>query len=264
MYNHLVKRLYDIKNLCSSYGNKIILNDLSLEIPSGCLVSLIGPNGSGKTTLLRVLSGLKSYSGSVMLHGHEVRHISRRNFARMLSFVMSARYFSPSYPFTVREIISMGRMPFMNLFSRLTPDDTHIIMNSASLTGINHLLERNIMTLSDGERQLVLISCGLAQDTEIILLDEPANSLDPDKSARVYSMLRRFADNGKSIITSVHDVNISRSYSDYYIAVKEGRLISHGDIHELNEEILYELYGVRFKAYYDDEGNGLMWHALPE
>ena len=137
-------------------------------------------------------------------------------------------------------------------------------MNSANLTGIHHLLERNIMTLSDGERQLALIACGLAQDTDIMLLDEPANSLDPDKSARVYKLLRELADNGKSIITSVHDVNISRAYSDYYIALKEGRLISHGDIHELNEDILHELYGVKFKAYHDKEGNGLMWHALPE
>ncbi len=259
-----MEKLYDIKNLCSSYGNKIILQNLSLDIPSGCLVSLIGPNGSGKTTLLRVLAGLKGYSGSVMLHGHEVRNISRKNFARSLSFVMSGRTFNPSYPFRVREIISMGRMPFMNLFSRLTPEDTNIISRSANLIGIHHLLERNIMTLSDGERQLALIACGLAQDTDTILLDEPANSLDPDKSAKVYSILRELADNGKSIIASVHDVNISRAYSDYYIALKEGNLISHGDIHELNEEILYELYGVRFKAYYDNEGNGLMWHALPE
>ena len=214
--------------------------------------------------MLRVLSGLKSYSGSVVLHGHEVRHISRRNFARMLSFVMSGRTFNPSYPFTVREIISMGRMPFVNMLSSLTAEDMNIIARSASLMGIHHLLERNIMTLSDGERQLVLIACGLAQDTDIMLLDEPANSLDPDKSARVYALLRMLAGNGKSIIASVHDVNISHAYSDYYIALKEGKLISHGDIRELSEEILHELYGVRFKAYYDNEGNGLMWRALPE
>lgn len=259
-----MKELYCIKNLYSSYGNKIILNDLSLNIPSGSLVSLIGPNGSGKTTLLRVLSGLKGYTGNVMLHGHEVNRISRRNFARSLSFVMSGRTFNPLYPFTVREIISMGRMNLMNPFSRLTHEDMNIITRSANLTGIHHLLERNIMTLSDGERQLALIACGLAQNTDIILLDEPANSLDPDKSARVYSLLHELSRNGKSIIASVHDVNISRTYSDYYIALKEGRLISHGDIHELGEGILYELYGVKFRAYYDDERNGLMWRALPE
>ena len=110
----------------------------------------------------------------------------------------------------------------------------------------------------------MLIACGLAQDTDIMLLDEPANSLDPDKSARVYALLRMLADDGKSIIASVHDVNIPRAYSDYYIALKEGKLISHGDIRELDEEILHELYGVRFKAYYDNERNGLMWRALPE
>ena len=259
-----MKELYCIKNLCSSYGNKIILNDLSFNIPSGSLVSLIGPNGSGKTTLMRVLSGLKSYSGSVMLNGHEVKNISRRNFARSLSFVMSGRTFNPLYPFRVHEIISMGRMPFMNHFSGLTHEDMNIIMKSASLTGIHNLLERNIMTLSDGERQLVMIACGIAQDTDIILLDEPANSLDPDKSARVYALLRELSQNGKSIIASVHDVNVPREYSDYYIALKEGRLIAHGDIDELNEDILHELYGVKFKAYYDNERNGLMWRALPE
>lgn len=259
-----MKRLYAIKNLCSSYGNRSILSDLSFDVPSDCLISLIGPNGSGKTTLLRVLSGLKSYTGSVMLHGHEVRNISRRSFARSLSFVMSGRYFSPSYPFSVREVISMGRMPFMNLLSRPTKNDSDAIIKAANLSGVHHLLDRNIMTLSDGERQLVLIACGLAQDTDIMILDEPANSLDPDKSAKVYELLRELSDDGKSIIVSVHDVNVPRAYSDFYIALKEGRIISHGDVHELTEEILRELYGVRFKAYYDDEGNGLMWRALPE
>ncbi len=251
-----------VKNLYSGYGKNIILKDISLTQERGTLTSLIGANGSGKTTLLRVLAGLHNYSGSVMLSGHEVRNISRKNFARSVGFVMSGRSFSPSYPFSVREIVAMGRMPFTGIFSRLNHNDEKIIARSAEITGITHLMGRNIMTLSDGEKQLVLIASGLAQDTEILLLDEPTSSLDPDKAAKVFALLRRLADNGKSIIASVHDINISLSYSDCYIALREGVLISHG--HKISRDVLKSLYGADFIPYSSNERNDSMWRALPE
>lgn len=253
--------MYSVRNLCASYDKKSVLRNISVEIPSG-LVSLIGPNGSGKSTLLRVLSGLMSYSGSVLLNGHEVMRFSRRDFARNVSFVMSGNNFRPSYPFSVREIIEMGRLPYRGIFTRLTHSDNEKVNHSAEILGIKHLLERDIMTLSDGERQLAFIACSLAQDTSTILLDEPTSALDPDKSAKVFALLKRLADNGRSIITAVHDINLSLSYSDYYIALKEGELISHG--RKISAHVLHELYGTEFIAYYNDERNDLMWRALSE
>ena len=254
--------MFTAKDLCSGYGKRIILKHISLTQQEGRLISLIGPNGSGKTTLLRVLAGLQGYSGNVMLYGHEVRNISRKKFARSVGFVMSGRSFAPSYPFSVREIIAMGRMPFTGIFSRLTPKDYAIIEHSADMAGVTHLLGRNIMTLSDGEKQLVLLASGLAQDTGILLLDEPTSSLDPDKSAKVFALLRRLADEGKSIIAAVHDINISLAYSDGYIALRDGVLISHG--HKVSGKVLMDLYGTGFIPYSSNERNDLMWRALPE
>lgn len=247
--------MYLLNNLSDFF-----LKNITIKVPRG-LVSLIGPNGSGKSTLLNVLSGLKDYSGSVTLFDNEVRKIPRKKFASLVSFVMSSKNFSHSYPFSVREIIAMSRLPYRSLFSSLTKSDNSIIEHSAELLGIADLLERDIMTLSDGQRQMAFIACGLAQDTQVILLDEPTSSLDPDKSAKVFEILRRIADDGKNIITAVHDINASMAFSDYYIALKNGCLIYHG--RKLNVSILKELYGTEFLQYYNDERNDSMWRALP-
>ena len=282
---------YSVRNLCACYGKKTVLRDLSLDIPPG-LVSLIGPNGSGKSTFLRVLAGLMAYSGNVILHDSapcealplsanrvppnlggmlsavkqrgdtsEVRNIPRREFARNAAFVMSGNSLRPSYPFSVREIIEMGRLPYRGIFSRLTQSDIDAVNQSAKILGITHLLERDIMTLSDGERQLAFLACSLAQDTGIILLDEPTSALDPDKSAKVFALLRTLADGGRSIIAAVHDINLSLSYSDYYIALREGELISHG--RKISGSVLRKLYGTEFIPYNNKERNDSMWRALP-
>ena len=191
----------------------------------------------------------------------EVRNIPRREFARNAAFVMSGNSLRPSYPFSVREIIEMGRLPYRGIFSRLTQSDIDAVNQSAEILGITHLLERDIMTLSDGERQLAFLACSLAQDTGIILLDEPTSALDPDKSAKVFALLRTLADGGRSIIAAVHDINLSLSYSDYYIALRDGELISHG--RKISGSVLRELYGTEFIPYNNKERNDSMWRALP-
>ena len=253
--------VYSLRNLRAEWGNNTVLRDITLDIPAG-FTSLIGPNGSGKSTMLRVMAGLKGYSGHVMLHGREVSGIGRREFSRNVSFVMSGKNLHPSYPFTVREIIAMGRLPYRGIFAGLTRNDTGIIERSAETLGITDFLSRDIMTLSDGQRQLAFIACALAQDTGTILLDEPTSALDPDKSAKVFALLRRLADDGRSIIAAVHDINASLPYSGGYIALKSGVVISHG--REISGDVLRELYGTSFAAYHNDERSNVMWRALSE
>ncbi|MBR2209427.1 MAG: ABC transporter ATP-binding protein [Synergistaceae bacterium] len=239
-----MKNLYEIKNLVLSYENESILKDISLKIPCG-LVSLIGPNGAGKTSLLRVLAGLeKRYSGKILLNNAEINKISRKKMSRALSFVMSNKNFRPLYSFSVKEIIALGRLPFTGMFGFPKNHDNELIEKAAELLKISHLLNRDIMTLSDGERQLVFIASAIAQDTKIILLDEPTASLDPDKAAGIFALLKELAGKERNIIAAVHDINIATEYSDFYIAIKNGELIFNGK--ELNQEILRDLYGVDF------------------
>ena len=219
------QRVYTLKNLSAGWGNNIVLRNITLDIPSG-MVSLIG----------------MGYSGSVELNGREIRNISRRKFARSVSVVMSSKTLRPSYPFSVREIIAMGRLPYRGIFSRLTRNDNDIISSSAETLGITALLER--------------------EDTETILLDEPTSCLDPDRSAKVFALMKTLAYGGKCIIAAVHDINASLPYSDYYIALKSGQVISNG--RKISSDVLRELYGTNFAAYHNDERNDEMWRALPE
>ena len=254
--------MYTLTDLSAGYTDHQVLKGVSLTVHDNSLFSLIGSNGSGKTTLLRVLAGLLSYTGSAALSSSELRSIPRRVFSRTVAFCMSARSFHPASAFTVREIISMSRLPYMGMFSRLSSRDNDIISRSAEILGISHLLSRSILTISDGQWQLVLIASALAQDTRTILLDEPTSSLDPDKSAQVWALLRKLADEGRCIIAAVHDINASMPYSHGYFALKDGVLISHGS--RLSGQVLRDLYGAEFAEYHSTEGNDELWRALPK
>ena len=251
-----MREIYEIKNLCADYGKNRVLKNLNFRVPSGALISLIGSNGSGKSTLLRVLAGLKNYFGSVKLNSHEVRDIARKKFARSVSFVMSDKNFRPSYCYSAREIIALGRLPYMSLFSRLTGFDEALIIKSAETLRISHLLERDITSLSDGERQLTFLAAALAQDTEIFLLDEPTSALDPGKSAGVFEILQSLTREGRTVIAAVHDINLSLAYSDYYLGLRDGELISFGKCENLDSKILRALYDSEFVE-------SQMWRALP-
>ena len=246
-----------------AYSGNVILHD---SAPCEALppsASRVPPREALPPSASRVPPNLGGMLSAVKQRGDtsEVRNIPRREFARNAAFVMSGNSLRPSYPFSVREIIEMGRLPYRGIFSRLTQSDIDAVNQSAKILGITHLLERDIMTLSDGERQLAFLACSLAQDTGIILLDEPTSALDPDKSAKVFALLRTLADGGRSIIAAVHDINLSLSYSDYYIALREGELISHG--RKISGSVLRKLYGTEFIPYNNKERNDSMWRALP-
>ena len=249
-----------ISHLSAGCHDSLILHDISLSVMSRSLYSLIGPNGSGKTTLLRVLAKLIKYSGSVIINNEEIARINTKNYARLVSFAMSAQTFKPSYPFTALEVLNMSALSSRSPFT-FSPSvhERKNIMNAAELLNITHLLNRNILTLSDGQRQLVLVASAIARNTPVLLLDEPASSLDPDKSAHLFRVLRSLADDGRCIIAAVHDVNSSLHYSDGFIALKNGKLHSQGA--HINAQILSELYGVEFDEYINVKGRNLIWYV---
>ena len=252
---------YRFEALTASYGERPVLDGLQGEIPSGAMTALIGPNGSGKSTLLRVLAGLQPYRGTLTLDGREVRTLSRREFGRRAGVV--PQQFRTVYPFSVREVIEMGRLPYRGLFSRLTGEDEGRIAAAAERMDVAHLLQRCVTALSGGEAQRVLLASVLAQDPPVLLLDEPTSALDPNQAARVFSVLRDLAREGKTVVAAAHDLNAALPFSDAFMALRGGRLTAHGPASGLDKETLKGLYGAEFLPYRSERGD-VLWRALAE
>lgn len=252
---------FHFEGLTSGYGRRAVLRGLDGDIPAGALTTLIGPNGSGKSTLLRALAGLQPYGGSVALMGREVRAVPRREFGRLVGVV--PQNFRPAYPFSVWEVVAMGRLPHQGLLSRMSPEDEERVEAAARRVGVEHLLSRSVTSLSGGEAQRVLLACVLAQDPPVFLLDEPTSALDPNQAAKVFSLLRELAYEGRTVVAVVHDINASLPFSDGYLALRDGRLVSRGPIGALDGTILRELYGAPFLSCRSERGD-VMWCALAE
>ena len=248
-----------MSDLTSGYGGSEVLRGIDAEISAGSFTALIGPNGSGKSTLLRALAGLQPYGGVLTLDGREVRTIQRREFGRIIGVV--PQNFRVNYPFSVWEVVCMGRLPRQGLFGRMSEEDEARVADAARRVGIEGLMSRDATSLSGGEAQRVAMACALAQDTPVLLLDEPTSALDPNQASRVFALLRELADEGRTIIAVVHDVNAVLPFCDRYMALSGGVLISRGTAADLNGDVLMSLYGTPFMPYYSERGDA-MWRAL--
>ncbi|MBR1672931.1 MAG: ABC transporter ATP-binding protein [Fretibacterium sp.] len=250
---------FRMTGLTSGYGAHAVLRGLDVAIPSGALTTLLGPNGSGKSTLLRALAGLQPYGGTLTLDGREVWGIPRGEFGRLVGVV--PQNFRPVYPFSVWEVIGMGRLPHRGPLARMNQEDEEAIVGAARRVGVEGLLGRSVTTLSGGEAQRVALACVLAQDTPALLLDEPTSALDPNQAARVFALLHELAREGRTVVAVVHDINTSLPFSDGYLALREGALSSQGPIAALNGGVLQALYGTSFQSYRSERGD-VMWRAL--
>ena len=246
-----------LDSVSCGYAGHDVLCGFSACVERGALTALIGPNGGGKSTLLKLLGGVVGYRGKAELSGRELRSISRAEFGRAVGFV--PQQVKISAPFTVYEVIAMGRLPYCGLFSKLSDEDDAAVLRAAERAGISHLLFRRACELSGGEQQRVFIAVALAQEPEIFLLDEPTSALDPSQSVRVFSIFRELADEGRTVVVAAHDLNAAIPFSDRYIALQSGALAAEGASRELDERVLEPLYGVKFKKYISDEGD-TAWH----
>ena len=253
--------MFVLSALTSAYRAHTVLRGLDAAIVEGSFTALIGPNGSGKSTLLRALAGLQPYGGSLTLNGREVRAISRRNFGRLVGVV--PQNFRPVYPFSVWEILEMGRLPHRGPLGRMDVEDEARIVDAARRVGVEGLLSRSVVELSGGEAQRVALASVLVQDVPILLLDEPTSALDPNQAARVFTLLRDLKDEGRTIVAVVHDVNVVLPFCDGYLALRGGELLSRGVATDLNGDVLQELYGAPFLPYRSERGD-VMWRALAE
>lgn len=234
----------DAHSLTCGYDGRDVLHALELSVPRGAFVGVIGPNGSGKSTLLRALTGvLPLRSGQVALLGLPVRRGHRREIARRVGVVPQAS--TPPFEFTVREIVAMGRTPHIARLHGESDRDRHAIERAMARTEIADLADRLISELSGGEVQRVIIARALAQEPELLLLDEPTAFLDLNHQIDVFDLLRRLnRDDRLTVLCISHDLNLASVYCDRLVLLSEGRIVADGVPAEVvTAQRIREVYG---------------------
>ncbi|MPM17775.1 Iron(3+)-hydroxamate import ATP-binding protein FhuC [bioreactor metagenome] len=231
-----------IRNAHKHYGRQTVVNNVSLAIQANSLTTLIGSNGAGKSTLLSMVGRLVDGQGEFLLEGKPISSFKPTDLAKQLSMLRQSNQVSARL--TVRELVNFGRFPYSK--TRLTTKDHQLVDQALSFMDLTGFADKYLDQLSGGERQRASIAMVLAQDTTYVLLDEPLNNLDMAHSVHIMKLLRRLVDeHHKTIIVVLHDINFASCYSDYIIAMKDGKLVQHGNTEQvINSERLMEIYGM--------------------
>ncbi|MBP5630109.1 MAG: ABC transporter ATP-binding protein [Bacteroidaceae bacterium] len=233
--------MISLQNLTVGYGEKAVLSDINQTLQAGQMVCLLGANGAGKSTILRTLAGfLPPLSGKVLVDGRDLNSLSVSERSKAVSVVLTERV-EVQY-MKVADLVGMGRSPYTGFFGTLTKEDKAIVGEAIEMVGIGNLAERTIDTLSDGERQKAFLAKALAQQTPIILLDEPTAFLDfHAKVSTLRLMLKLAHETNKTIFLSTHDVEMAIQLSDELWIVQDGN-ISTGTTASLTESGILERF----------------------
>ncbi|YBI04907.1 Fe(3+) dicitrate ABC transporter ATP-binding protein FecE (plasmid) [Klebsiella pneumoniae] len=215
------------ENLTVSYGAQTVLDGLSLALPAGKITALLGPNGCGKSTLLNCFSRLLTPdSGEILLDEKPIAGFSARQLARRLA-LLPQHHLSPE-GITVRELVSYGRSPWLSLWGRLSAEDNERVNVAMSQTRTRNLADRRLTQLSGGQRQRAFLAMVLAQDTPLILLDEPTTYLDINHQVELMRLMVELKRQGKTVVTVLHDLNQASRYCDHLVVLASGRVMAQG------------------------------------
>ncbi|UCG37795.1 MAG: ABC transporter ATP-binding protein [bacterium] len=236
----------EISDLSFSVGARSILSRVSFKVPKGEFLAVVGPNGAGKTTLLRCVVGVISrYTGAVTVDGRPLAAYRRRHLARLMSYVPQSD--AGWFPFTGRELVMMGRYPYLNPFSPPGRRDLEVVERTLHITGTASLADRDIRTLSAGERQKILIAGALAQEAETMLLDEPTTFLDPRHTDEILSILSGLNRSGVTVVMVTHDINSAAAVSSRILALAGGEARYNGSVEAfMDNAVLEAVYGKQF------------------
>ncbi|MBB5370073.1 MULTISPECIES: ABC transporter ATP-binding protein [unclassified Janthinobacterium] len=242
-----------VKNIDKSYGSKSVLSGVSVQFPKGQVTSLIGPNGAGKSTLLMLIARLlEATQGEILLGDRLITAIRTSDYARQVATLRQSPDFN--LRLTVEELVAFGRFPYSR--GALTPQDRQAIADAIAFLSLEPLRHAFIDELSGGQRQMAFLAMTIAQQTQVLLLDEPLNNLDMKHAVHIMRALRRLCDEqGRTVILVVHDINFAANYSDHIVAMKEGRLAFCGPVAEVvTQERLQALYELDFDIVRSERG----------
>lgn len=244
-----------VRNACVGYSQRTVLNDVSFSLDQGTLCCLLGANGSGKTTLMRTILGvLPLQSGEILIDGLPVRKMGERERARAIAWVPQAH--DGAFAFTVLDMVLMGVSPHLGFFAQPTRSEQRAALTQLDALGIAYLADRNWSTLSGGERQLTLIARALVQRPRLLLLDEPASSLDFGHQIRLLDALRQLRQGGITLLMSTHHPLHALAIADTVIRVEpDGRVSQGARYDQLQPANLATLYGVTSEQILHHLGN---------
>lgn len=244
------------ESLAVAYEENLIVKDINLEIAKGDMVTIIGANGSGKSTILKAMSrSLKPCSGIVYLDGREIFRQDSKAVARKLAVLPQ----TPRVPddFTVRDLVSYGRYPHLGWNARMKIEDFEVVDWAAKVTRIGHFQHRMVSTLSGGERQRAWIAMAIAQQPQVLLLDEPTTFLDIGCQFEVLELVKNLNEElGITVVMVLHDLNQAARYSKSILVLKDGEIYKKGSPHEvITEKILEDVFKIRVKVFEDADNN---------
>lgn len=237
-----MKEILKTKSLSIGYEGKTVVSDINVTLNEGDIIALVGPNGAGKSTLFKTFSThIKPVGGTIELFGKDLMAIAPKERAKLLGIVLTER---PDDMFMkVYDVVAAGRYPYTGMFGKLSENDEKEIKVSLELVGVNHLINRVFNTLSDGEKQKVMIAKAIAQNTPIIMLDEPTAFLDYPSKIDLFSLLKKLAkEQHKAILFSSHDLELLLRYTDNLWIIAKNQPFAAGKSSELLKNNVIKKY----------------------
>jgi iron complex transport system ATP-binding protein len=231
--------------LSIGYGEALIVKNLSIEIPDKKITTIIGPNGCGKSTLLKAITRIISHqSGNILLDGNDISKVNTKLLAKQMAILPQTP--ESASGLTVGELVSYGRFPYQKGFGRLTKKDYEVIDWALEVTGTIEFKFRPVDALSGGQRQRVWIAMALAQETEIIFLDEPTTYLDMAHQLEVLELLQKLNyEQERTIVMVLHDLNQAARFADHIIALKDGEIVKAGNCDEvISHKVLKKVFNI--------------------
>ena len=254
--------MLETKNLSIAYGKQTIIANLSVSIPKGKITALVGPNGCGKSTLLKTLVRInKAKSGEVLLEGKTLSSYSDKALARSLSLLPQILV-NPE-GITVRKLVEYGRSPYVSHWGRLAQDDKDIVEQAMRDTGVLEFADKPVESLSGGQRQRAWIAMVVAQDTDVVMFDEPTTYLDMSHQVELMKLIQQMNAKGKTVVVVLHDLNQACRYCDHLVVLKHGEIVEEGSPDEvMTQTLLNDVFDLKANVFRDPVSNTPMCVAI--
>ena len=252
--------MLSVRNLTKRFGTKKVVDGVTMKIQKQKITSFIGPNGAGKSTVLSMISRLiMADEGIIHIDDKELSTCKSNELAKKISILKQSNHINVRL--TVRELVSFGRFPYSQ--GRLTKEDWAFVDEAIQYMELQEMQEKYLDELSGGQKQRAYIAMVIAQNTEYILLDEPLNNLDMKHSVQIMKVLRRLVDElGKTVVIVIHDINFASCYSDYIVALKDGKIVKEGPTDEvIRPSVLKDIYDMDINIQHIDNNKICVFYA---